>query len=204
MRLNIINLIENYNLFNYPPLTRFVNSKQSNDPMGLSSSNDILNDCQNYLIFEERLEGSLKLFKNLIETGQHGIIITRSHPDKLITTLQQQRSEQVDMYWLSSEDFDYVIHPWEITLLMNKIENFIHTHERGVILLNGLEYLSTYNDPNKILNLIFHMIEIIGNTDIKFLITIDPLALGNNFLCNIENNSDLCFIPRHTIKEVLN
>ncbi len=185
-------------------MTRFMDLEQSTNLLGLYSCTEILQNCQHYLIFEECLDGSIKLFNSLLEEQQNGIIITRSHPDKLNTTLKLRPSNQIDRYWLSSEDFDYVIHPWDITNLIIKIENFLQLNDRGVILLNGLEYLSTYNNPNIVMNLIFKIAEIIGNTDVKLLITMDPLALGYNFIFDIENKSELCFIPNHSIKEVLN
>jgi hypothetical protein len=47
------------------------------------------------------------------------------------------------------------------------------------------------------------MIEIIGNTKAKILITIDPLALDNKFFFNIQNNSEVSLIPNFPLKEVL-
>jgi hypothetical protein len=177
---------------------------QTKYQISLSSCNDVLQNCQNYLIFEEKPIGSIKLFNTLLEEGKKGIIITRSHPDKLVTNLRNGNPEKVDLWWLSSEDFNYVIHPWETHLMLNKIKEFLKQNPNGVILFNGLEYLSTYNESNHILNLIFNIIKIVDESKSKFLITMDPLALDNRFLFNIETNSEITYIPSKILKEVLN
>jgi hypothetical protein len=203
MRLNIINLIDNFNVFNYylfPQLPSLENPKRF---LNFTTCQDIFNNCQNYIIFEQQPTGSIKLFNYLLDQQEKGIIITRCHPEKLSQDLGLPRDGRIDMYWLSNENCDYVIHPWEIANLIKTLEKFIRKHNDGIILLNGLEYISTYNDPNKIMNLIFNMIELIGNTKAKILITIDPLALDNKFFFNIQNNSEVSLIPNFPLKEVL-
>ena len=68
----------------------------------------------------------------------------------------------------------------------------------------NLEYLSTYNESHVILNTIFRMVKLIANTEAKFLITIDPIALGNQFITTIKNKSEIVLLPSNPIKEVLN
>ena len=111
--------------------------------------------------------------------------------------------KKINMYWLSTENFDYVIHPWDIKSIVHILNDFIKKNNQGVILLNGLEYLSTYNDINIIFNLISDMSDIVANTKARFFITIDPIAIGNQFLVTIENNSEIVPLPNIPIKEVL-
>ena len=203
MRLNIINLINNFNDFNNYLFTRLNSIGNINKPINFSNCQDVFNKCQNYLIFEQQPIGSIKLFNYLVNQRSNGLVITRTHPDKLTNSLGLNKLNNIDMYWLSTEDFDYVIRPWETRLLINTLQNFIEKERNGVILLNGLEYMSTYNNSNRILNIIFNIIDIVGTTEAKILFTLDPLALDNNFFFNIQNNSEISLIPTYPLKEVL-
>lgn len=201
MKLNIINLIDNFKKFNNNAIIQVPGSSHSQTHLDFQYCTEIFENCQCYLIFEQQPFGAVKLFNILLEKGRNGIIITRNHPDQLF---QNFLSKKIDMYWLSSEDFDYVIHPWETTQLFRKVEKFINRNNQGIILINGIEYLSTYNDPNIILNLIFRMNKLVTETEAKFLLTIDPIAVGKQFLNNIENHSEISILPSNPIKEVLN
>ena len=176
-------------------------TNQNNPQFELYNYVDILEKSQNYLILEHKPSGAIKLFDTLLEKGRKGILITRDHPQMFGNILP---SKQIDTYWLSAENFDYVIHPWEIDELIRTIEDFVIDNNQGIILLNGLEYLSTYNNYDVITNLLFRMNEIVTNTNAQLLITIDPIALGNQFFSNIRNNSEITEIPSQSFMEALN
>ena len=203
MRLNIINLIDNLSNLNQNILPQINDLGRFYNIPFCNSCKDVFKSGQNYIILEQELTGAIKLFNYLLSQGEPGIIVTRNHPDKLITSMGLNKYKEIPMYWLSTENFDYVIHPWEITLLIKTLENFIKEHDNGVILLNGLEYMSTYNESSKMLNIIFNIIDIVRNTNAKILITLDPLALDNQFFFNIKNNSEISIIPSNPLREVL-
>jgi hypothetical protein len=201
MKLNIINLIDNFKKFSNLSINHYPSNGQEYNSFDYTCCIEFFKDSQCCLIFEHKPKGALKLFNLLLEKGNRGIIITRNHPDKFCSNLM---SRKIDTYWLSAEDFDYVIHPWETNLLVRTVSKFIAHDNKGVVLLNGLEYLSTYNESHVILNTIFRMVKLIANTEAKFLITIDPIALGNQFITTIKNKSEIVLLPSNPIKEVLN
>jgi hypothetical protein len=200
MKLNIINLLDNFKKFSEIAINHYPTFSQELEQLDCSGCIRFLKDTQNYLILEQKPTGAIKLFNILLEKRRKGIIITRNHPDIISTNIL---SNKIDMYWLSTEDFDYVIHPWDTRLLIDTVENFVDQDNQGVILLNGLEYLSTYNESNILLDIINYMGDLVTNTDAKFLITLDPIALGNQFISYIEKNSELIILPSNPFKEVL-
>ncbi|MFW9881146.1 MAG: DUF835 domain-containing protein [Candidatus Thorarchaeota archaeon] len=200
MKLNIINLIDNLNIFNNYLNNNLPWINHTSSHQEFNSCSEFLNCTQSCLIFENKTFASIKLFNMLLEEGKRGMIITRNHPEKLNNLMA---SNKIDMYWLSAEDYDYVIHPWDINQLVNTVHNFIKTNNQGIILINGLEYLSTYNDPNIIFNLISSVGETISNTNAKFFVSMDPIAIGNKFLDTIRSKGDLIDISTSTFKEAL-
>jgi hypothetical protein len=200
MKLDIINLIDNFKKFNnytinQKPLLSHKQSQGKTCPW-----TELIDNTQNCLIFEHKPTAAIKLFNILLEKGKKGIVITRNHPEKFSSEFV---SNNIDMYWLSTEDFEYVIQPWNINLLTHTIRDFIKKNNHGVILLNGLEYLSSYNSIDIICNLILDISKIVVNSCAKFFITIDPIAIGNQFLVTIEKNSELINVPNNSIKKVL-
>ena len=200
MRLNVINLIDNFKKFNnclsFPqPLLSHRGALPN-----FNSCTDFLDYTQNTMIFENKPSAAIKLFNILLEKGKKGIIITRNHPDKIIGAFPKKN---IDMYWLSTEDIDYVIHPWDINSLFKVVKNFIAKNDQGIILLNGLEYLSTYNTDTTLFNLISSMSRLVSNSKAKFFISIDPIAIGNHFLVTIQNNSEIIAISSNPLMEEL-
>ncbi len=200
MRLNIINLIDNFEKFNNCLIYNKPMVTHSNSTPNFNTCIDFLNYTQNTLIFENKPFAAFKLFNILLEKSNRGIIITRNHPDKILGAVQ---TKNIEMYWLSTEDIDYVIHPWDTTHLFNIVKEFINKNNQGLILLNGLEYLSTYNNNSILFNLISSLGSLVANSKAKFFISIDPIAIGNQFLVTIQNNSEIIPIPSNPIKEVL-
>ena len=47
------------------------------------------------------------------------------------------------------------------------------------------------------------MNKIISDTNGKFLVSIDPIAIGNQFLNTIQNNSEIVILPSNPFREVL-
>jgi hypothetical protein len=173
----------------------FVQQFQSKIPM--ASYKDILNELRDYgisrfefllrsgdsYLIEEAFEDkgrTYEVYQDLLERGFDGICITRTEPNKL-----RQRyllPQENEIFWLTQdrkEDHDIKPAP---EYIMVHIKNFIESHktEPGVLLLDGLEYLITFQGDQfeSYLKVMRRISDLISQSKIIMLIPYDPAALS--------------------------
>ena len=149
---------------------------------GISRFEFLLRTGDSYLIeetFHERGR-TYDVYLDLLDRGFSGICITRTEPGKL-----RQRyllPQDTTVYWLTQdrkEEFD--IRPAPEYLLVN-IKNFIDAHkdEPGVILLDGLEYLITFQGDqfDSYLKVMRRISDLVSQTKLVLLMPYDPEAIS--------------------------
>ncbi|MFW5906899.1 MAG: DUF835 domain-containing protein [Candidatus Natronoplasma sp.] len=140
-------------------------------PEGISRSSTYLIDERN-----SDEESSFELFKEILETGEKGLCVTRDYPDKV---REKYGLEDVEIVWLSNVDREDVIRPKSLEKFSLTIENFL-TKKKGVILLNGLEYLITNNDFRTVLHLIQSIKDQVAINKSIMMIPVNPATLEDN------------------------
>jgi parallel beta-helix repeat protein len=120
----------------------------------------------------------LNLFeKELVKTHSPGLCITRTHPSKF------KRSEIIDgatKIWLSKTPEKDSVPPGNLTKIAHIINEFLKPHPKGIILLDGLEYLINNNDFPRILKFIETLHEKIVLSKGVLLVPINPSTMRDN------------------------
>jgi hypothetical protein len=148
---------------------------------GLSRFEFLLRTGDSYLIeetFQDRGR-TYDVYLDLLDRGFAGMCITRTEPGKL-----RQRyllPQDTDVYWLTQDrKEEYDIRPAPEYLMVN-IKNFIDSQgeEPGVILLDGLEYLITFQGDqfDSYLKVMRRISDLVSQTKIVMLIPYDPEAI---------------------------
>ncbi len=149
---------------------------------GLSRFEFLLRSGDTYLI-EETFEDkgrTYEVYMDLLERGFVGVCITRTEPNKL-----RQRyllPPETEVFWLTQdrkESHDIKPAP---EYIMVHIKNFIESHktEPGVLLLDGLEYLITFQGDQfeSYLKVLRRISDLISQSRVIMLIPYDPEALS--------------------------
>jgi len=131
-----------------------------------------------YLIEEKTSDGSFKLLKRILETGEEGLCVTRDYPDKV---KKKYGLEDIEMIWLSNVDREDAIRPKSLEKLSLALENFL-ARTGGVILLNGLEYVITNNDFRTVLNLIQSIKDQVAINESIMLIPVNPSIMEEHHI----------------------
>jgi hypothetical protein len=176
------------------PIRLFVQQFQSHIPMeaykdilqelhdyGISRFEFLLRPGDSYIIeetFQDRGR-TYDVYLDFMEKGLKGICITRTEPTKL-----RQRyllPPDSDIFWLTQdrkEEKDIKPAP---EYLWTHIKNFIESHGRepGVILLDGLEYLITFQGDqfDSYLKVLRRISDLISQSKLILLIPYDPDAI---------------------------
>jgi hypothetical protein len=139
-----------------------------------------IQDGKCYLVKEERAKNSFEIFKDLVSSGCSGLCITRSLsvdiPAKILWLGRRApHGESVE----------------RMAELMKHIEEFSMKNERAVLILDGLEYLSTHYEFGTVLRFLHDLKEIIALYNARLIIPIQPKAFGSRELALLERDLEV-------------
>lgn len=133
---------------------------------------------QNLMLFDEPIsQRSLEVFANMTKNNNKGLLITRTH----ITQIKERVNidiEKAECFWLACEqEKANNISPTETNKIIKVVKNFIERNPEAVIHLDGIEYLLTHTDPNKVNDLLMEMAEIVSNSESKLICSYNSQAI---------------------------
>jgi len=140
-----------------------------------------------YLIEEERVENSFKIFAHLIKDEAFtGLCFTRTNPRKL---RDKFALENVQMMWLTDQDSEKetVVSP-SLEGIIYIIEEFMDENQEGMVILDGLEYLLTNNKFNSVLRFLRQLVDNVSQTECILLVALSPDALDQTEVTLLEKD----------------
>ncbi|HEX9906918.1 MAG TPA: DUF835 domain-containing protein [Thermoplasmata archaeon] len=146
-----------------------------------------------YVVEESPPNISFDAFVNIISTvgeggRKHlGLAVSRQHPDLI---RQKYGLEATPIYWLATRAGDDVIAPTNLNILTHTLTKFIDGSPHGVVLLDGIEYLVSNNDFNKVLRVIDQVNDHVAQSKCVMIIPIDPRAFDVKELALLERNTE--------------
>jgi hypothetical protein len=130
-------------------------SKQQQD---LKQSREMKIEWGNsYILDEDKLGKSIDIFKRFMKQGSPGLCITRTHPEKLEFS---NNIKNVTLKWLSKDTGDDCIAPVP-EKISHDITDFFRNNKNSILLLDGLEFLSTNNDFKRVIKFIDHLKDLV-------------------------------------------
>ena len=114
-----------------------------------------------------------RLFANLVKGGTPGLCITRQNPEKI---RDKYNLTKTPMIWLTKNRIpgQQVIDPSELFKILPTIFDFISKAHDGVILLDGLEFLSLFNDVRSVVKLMEQINDAIMASSARMILQLDP------------------------------
>jgi len=129
----------------------------------------------NYLVYEDKADLVFKLFKEaLSEEYMEGFCLTTVFPKKL---KKLYGLEKTSLMWLSdSKGEERAVSPSRLDFeIAREMKKFIKEKgDKGVVLLEGLEYLLLANDFDKVRKFVKSVCDLCSTTETTFIVTINP------------------------------
>jgi len=173
-------------------LSRKANVRRTGSESGLGISRKYnFAQGKTYIVEEAPPDISFDAFVNIISTAGDstkkavGLAISRQHPDLI---KQKYGLEATPIFWLATRAGDDVIAPTTLGILTHMLVKFIEENQNGVILLDGIEYLISNNDFNKVLRVIDQINDHISQSRSLLIIPVDPRAFSSKELALLERN----------------
>jgi hypothetical protein len=130
-----------------------------------------------YLIEEEKLERSLKLFTDTLNKGYKGFSITRTNPKHLKGI---KGLTNTTIVWLTDkESKTEATIPPVLERLIYEIGDFLRSEEKGCLILDGIEYLVSSNSFDAVLRFIRRLVDEVSESGSIFLVAVSPYTFKN-------------------------
>lgn len=125
---------------------------------------------------------------DLYESRTQGLVITRRHPSEIRLDYLIQTTPVI---WLSSIPGRDNMDPAKLSLLTDMIVNFLEKSDNGVVLIEGIEYLVTANDFQRVLRVIDRWNEVVMSKSSRLVMSLDPRAFDVREMALIERNREV-------------
>jgi hypothetical protein len=148
------------------------------------------------LIEEKRAERSYAIFIRELGQGCHGLLITRTHPD---TIREQLRLVQTPIIWLASQPGSDRIEATNLSILQHTIIEFSRRTDRGIVMIDGLEYLISNNPVKGVLRMIYNIRDELMETGNRIILPLDTETMDTAELALFERECAVlvCRPPFH-------
>jgi Protein of unknown function (DUF835) len=124
----------------------------------------------------------------LFKDRTQGLVVTRRHPSEIRMDYLIQTTPVI---WLSSIPGKDNMDPSKLSLLTDIIVNFLENSSNGVVLVEGIEYLVTANDFQKVLRAVDRWSEAVMASSARLVISLSPKAFDQKELALIERNREV-------------
>jgi len=142
-----------------------------------------------YLMKEERPTGALRLFAKAAASGDGGLLITRSNPRRVREKFELGAAR---ILWLTDRDSSAEdTLPPALERIIHEIEEFIRKGARGVILIDGLEYLVSSNSFDAVLKFLRRLIDHVSESHFTLLLSVSPPTLKEQELKILEREMEV-------------
>ncbi len=148
---------------------------------------------RSYVVEESPPDISFDAFVNILSSAGQGaetsvgLAVSRQHPDLI---RQKYGLEKTPIYWLATRAGQDVISPTNLGILTHTMIQFVEANPSGIILLDGIEYLVSNNDFNKVLRMIDQVNDHISQSKAIMIIPVDPRAFEQKELALLERNME--------------
>lgn len=117
-----------------------------------------------------------------------GMVVTRQFPNDV---REEHFLQTTPILWLSTVSGKDNMDPAKLNLLTDYLVNFMDRSHNGVVLVDGLEYLVTSNDFNRVLKAIDRWTECAMTSDCRLILSLDPRTFEKKELALLEKNKEV-------------
>jgi isoleucyl-tRNA synthetase len=151
----------------------------------------VLKDSSSYLVKEAKPEEAYRLFLASLGAGKKGMVITRLFPRKV---RERFGLSNLPIVWLSNVGKGDSVRPKDLEKLSLSAEQFL-VRERGVILLDAVEYLVTNNNFLTVLRLVQAIRDQAAVNNGVLLLSVNPSTLDAQQMTLLEREVDRVVDP---------
>ncbi len=144
-----------------------------------------------YLVEERRPVVTFELFDHAVSAGHAGMVVTRDFPGKL----EEAGISSRKIVWLTNLVGEGRINPTAVGILMGQIRTFIESNKKSVVIIDGLEYLVSLNQYDRMLQFMNQLRDLVVTHDCILLVPLDSRTLSQREVAMLERSMEL-IVPK--------
>jgi chromosomal replication initiator protein DnaA len=154
-----------------------------------TSTPGILIPGHSYLIEEDRPAEAFRRFSAFLGGGNGGLIITRTNPKRAREAYDLPAHR---ILWLTDREGsdEETIAP-ALERIVYEIESFLAKQPRGVVLLDGIEYLVSNNSFDAVLKFVRRLLDTFSESRFAFILSLGPATLKEQELRVLEREMEV-------------
>jgi hypothetical protein len=161
----------------------------SADLVSLSAGEDFLFDFGRiYFVCEKKMERTLRILQDFVFSGSKALCVTRLHPDLL---QEQMPGVSLECAWLSERPGAANIPPNQLHRISQRVSTFLMGKRNAVVLLEGVEYLTLFNDPTKVQMFLEQVNDGIMASRALMLVPLDPLSMDPRYVARLRRFAEI-------------
>ncbi|MFP4170120.1 MAG: DUF835 domain-containing protein [Methanomassiliicoccales archaeon] len=141
-----------------------------------------------HLVIDKRTEKTMSLAKDFVASGYTLLCISRYHPDILRSMWGEGDFEFI---WLSERGTDHSVSGSSLDGIREAADSFLARNEKGIVVLEGIEYLSLFNDFSKLQIFVEQLNEISMERRAVLLISVDPRLFDQRSLARLRRFAEV-------------
>jgi signal transduction histidine kinase len=146
-------------------------TKPESEKQLTSASKFKLEPGESYLLVGDSQSKARDVFTDAVTHGKKGMFITRTNP---MIVKKKLALENSFILWLTEVEAENAINPLDVEDLAYTIKKFLKSAGDGVVLFEGVEYLTNVLQFNKVLHLMQDLRDEIALTSSNFLLNLVP------------------------------
>ena len=173
----------------YEPAVEAESSETEPEVMPLERKTDKLKVSHSYLIEEERPVKCFEYFVDNLNVGLNGMALTRLNPKRV---KEGHDVGEAQILWLTDRegDPDNRITP-VLERIIYKIEDFLNSPGKSILLIDGLDYLISNNSFDAVLRFLRRLIDEISESDTIFIMSLTPETIDEQGLKILEREMEI-------------
>jgi hypothetical protein len=169
-------------------LTKIETRNEVSLGIGIENGIPLIDRGRVYLVREKRMEKTIRLLQDFDYSGAATLCVSRTHPDLLRERLP---GSKIEAFWLSERSGDNNISPDQLHKILHRINHFLMDTENAVIMFDGIEYLTLFNDFQKVQMFVEEVNDMIMTSESILLMPVDPEALDGRSIARISRYTEI-------------
>jgi len=141
-----------------------------------------------YLILNPRSDRAFSIARDFLSSGQRMLCVSRYHPE---IVRGMWINEDFKSIWLSERHGESNVPANQLSRLKGKIGAFLSDRGNGVVMLDGIEYLSLFNDFSKLLRFVEELNDMVMELRAILLISVDPRSFDQRSLARLRRFAEV-------------
>jgi chromosomal replication initiator protein DnaA len=166
-----------------------VDEKTVRELVPFEKKDDRLRMSHSYLIEEERPVKCFEYFVDNLNLGMKGLALTRINPKRV---KEQFDVGDATILWLTDKegDSDSRVMP-VLERIIYKIEDFLNSPGKSILLIDGLDYLISNNNFDSVLRFLRRLIDEVSESEAIFITSVTPETIGEQGLKILEREMEI-------------